>query len=180
MEGCIMTIRSTLTTVLTAALTCTTLLVFTPASDLIAKTQSTPLRPASVVETEQVHLTLARITPEGKATDPSCLRIVARNKTDKPVTVSVVLTALTPAPPASPMSRMGPMPTVQWNETRSVSLNANESKTIDLKQTVAETWQVSMACGKKATLLPAIKAVELPTLKQAPKIAPTQQKTLQK
>ena len=37
-----MTIRATLTTVLTATLTCTTLLVFTPTSDLIAKTQSPP------------------------------------------------------------------------------------------------------------------------------------------
>jgi hypothetical protein len=180
MEGCIMTIRSTLTTVLTAALTCTTLLVFTPTSDLIAKAQDAPLRPASVVETEQVHLKLDRIAPEGKATDPSSLRIVARNKTDKPVTVSVVLIAQTPAPPASPMSRMALMPMVRWNETRAVSLKANETKTIDLKKTIAETWQVSMTCGKKATLLPAIKAVELPTLKQTPKIAPTQQKISQK
>ena len=175
-----MTIRATLTTVLTAALTCTALLVFTPTSELVAKTQAPPVRPTSVVETEQVHLTLARIAPEGKATDPSCLRIVARNKTNKPVTVSVILAALTPAPPASPMSRMALMPTVQWNETVSVSLGANESKTVDLKKSVEDTWQVSMACGGKATLLPAIKAVELPTLQQAPKIAPAQQKILQK
>lgn len=175
-----MTIRATLTTVLTAALTCTALLVFTPTAELVAKTQTAPVRPTPVIETEQVHLTLARIAPEGKATDPSCVRIVARNKTDKPVTVSVILTALSPAPPASPMSRMAPMPEVQWKETRSVSLNANESKTIDLKQTLAETWKVSMVCGKKATLFPAIKAMPPAKLEMPGKYSPVQKAPYEK
>ena len=175
-----MTIRATLTTVLTAALTCTALLVFTPTSELVAKTQNPPLRPTSVVETEQVHLTLVRIPRESESKDPPCVRIVARNKTNKPVTASVALIAQTPAPPASPMSRMGPMPTVQWNETVSVSLGANESKTIDFKKPVEETWQVAMVCGKKGTLLPAIKAMAQPKPTLLTVAAPTQKAPSQK
>ena len=175
-----MTIRSTLTTVLTAAFTCTALLVFTPTSDLIAKSHTPPVRPASVVETEQVHLTLARIPRESESKDPTCVRIVARNKTNKPVTVAVALIAQTPAPPSNGLRRMMPMPTVQWKETVSVSLGANESKTIDLKKPVGETSQVVMTCGGKGTLMPAIKVMEQPKLKMLTEAVPTQKAPSQK
>jgi hypothetical protein len=147
-----MNTRNITATCLTAAITFSVLILLPGSVPLFATPQEKSVPPKSIIDSKQSHVELLRMVPSGDKSKPF-IRVVVRNKTDKPLELPIHVSAVKPAPPSSPMSRMMPMPTSLWNEKRTVTIASGKTTTIDFTQAAAATSQFTLVVGKQITAL---------------------------
>lgn len=165
-----MNTRNIAATCLTAVITFSVVIFLPGAVPLFATPQEKSEPPKSIIDSKQSHVELLRMVASGDKSKPF-IRVVVRNKTDKPLELPIHVSAVKPAPPASPMSRMMSMPTPLWNEKRTVTIAPGKTTTIDFTQAAEATSQFTLVVGKQVTALaPAIapSATKQVAIPQAP------------
>jgi hypothetical protein len=167
-----MNTRNITATCLTAAITFSVLMCLPGAVPLFATPQEKAVPPKSIIDSKQAHVELLRMVPSDDKSKPF-IRVVVRNKTDKPLELPIQVSAVKPAPPASPMSRMMSISISIWNDKRTVTVAPGKTTTIDFTQAAEATSQFTLLVGKQITgLAPASAPAALKLV--APLQAPVQ------